>query len=178
MVWRSNRLSSLEHFRLLRRREGWRLSGQVSLPIENRQGRIDYEVDVDHGWRATGATIRLAARSRSSFLVEVRGDRWLVNSVDRDDLTGCIDLDLGWTPATNTLPIRRLGLVPGQTGGTTVAWLSFPELEFRRVNQRYTNLGDSRWRYESGPSIYQLETTPDGVVERYGDDLWEAVSVS
>jgi Putative glycolipid-binding len=38
----------------------------------------------------------------------------------------CVDVDLGFTPATNTLPIRRLGLEVGEAAGLAVAWLNGP----------------------------------------------------
>jgi len=46
--------------------------------------------------------------------------RWNGGSTvrERTDLAGCSDVDLGWTPATNILPIRRTGLVVG--GSTTI----------------------------------------------------------
>ena len=36
-------------------------------------------------------------------------------------LDGCPDVDFGWTPATNTVPIRRLGLEVGETASITAA---------------------------------------------------------
>src|SRR5712664_99467 len=38
------------------------------------------------------------------------------------------DIDLAVTPATNTLPIRRLNLEVGQSQEVTAAWLKFPDL--------------------------------------------------
>ena len=94
-------------------------------------------------------------------------------------LDGCHDVDLGWTPATNTVPIRRLGLEVGETASITAAWVRFPELDVVASEQRYTRLGNDRWQYRSGDYDYELvtdETT--GLVLSYGDDLWRAVATS
>ncbi len=40
--------------------------------------------------------------------------RWRVNGVMNADVTGCIDVDLSFTPATNLFTLRRLGLKVGE----------------------------------------------------------------
>lgn len=53
------------------------------------------------------------------------------------------------TPATNTLPIRRLKLQVGSGQSVTAAWVKFPELSVQRLSQRYTRLKENTYRYES-----------------------------
>jgi len=57
------------------------------------------------------------------------------------------------TPATNTLPIRRLNLEVGQSQQVTAAWLKFPELKLEILFQLYTRLSPQRYRYQSGTSF-------------------------
>ena len=40
-------------------------------------------------------------------------------------VSGCVDLDLGFTPATNLIAIRRLALSVGASAEVTAAWLDF-----------------------------------------------------
>lgn len=40
----------------------------------------------------------------------------LLNGVDCPAVAGCTDIDLGFSPSTNLLPIRRLSLEVGDTG--------------------------------------------------------------
>lgn len=61
------------------------VAGTITLPYDGAPVRIDYTFTTDAGW---------ATRT--------------VNSRPRPDLDGCIDVDLGWTPATNDLPLRRI----------------------------------------------------------------------
>src|SRR5205814_2718699 len=60
-----------------------------------------------------------------------------------EPVRGCLDVDLGITPSTNTLPIRRLGLAVGQAKEVRAAWIVFPELEVRLLTQTYTRLDRS-----------------------------------
>ncbi len=95
--------------------------------------------------------------------------------VARDDLAGCIDVDLGITPSTNTLPIRRLNLQVGESADVTAAWVRFPELTVEPLAQRYTRLDERRYRYESTTGFSaELEVDELGLVVRYGD-IWERV---
>src|SRR5262249_58793699 len=110
-----------------------------------------------------------------------RGVEWAVDDRQRGRvdgsmtpaLDGCVDVDFGWTPATNTLPIRRLGLGVGAAATIRAAWVRFPELDLLALDQTYTRLADDRWRYASGTFEAELVVDPaTGVVRRYGDDIW------
>ena len=68
---------------------------------------------------------------------------------ERSDLRDCVDVDLGVTPATNTLPIRRLNLPIGRSQDVTAAWIKFPDLTLKPLRQRYTRLSENNYRYES-----------------------------
>ncbi len=112
------------------------------------------------------------------FEIVVDAGNWTINGIDDSALAGCVDIDLGWTPATNVLPIRRLGADVGDTIDVVAAWVQFPELTIVPNRQRYQRLTNTTWRYQSGPYNFVLETTAGGIVTRYGDDLWVARSVS
>lgn len=74
------------------------------------------------------------------------------------ELEGCTDVDIGVTPATNTLPIRRLQLVTGESRDIAAAYVPLPSesaagpdarLLPQRAAQRYTCLEvGRRYRYE------------------------------
>src|SRR5260370_40874850 len=88
-------------------------------------------------------------------------------------LEGCIDVDISATPFTNTLPIRRLALSPGQSVELLVAYVVIPELELKPDRQRYTCLSlgthEGLYRYdglESGISA-ELRVDSDGLVIDY-----------
>jgi hypothetical protein len=86
-----------------------------------------------------------------------------------------VDVDLGFTPSTNLLPIRRLSLAVGAEASIRAAWLRFPGLELEPLEQVYRRESEHRYRYESGGGRFaaELEVDEFGLVARYGD-YWVA----
>ena len=81
-----------------------------------------------------------------------------------------------WTsprPFTNTLPIRRLGLSPGESAEVAVAYLDGTELQPWPEPQRYARLeeggGGGLYRFESldGGFTAVLPVDSDGLVVDY-----------
>ena len=91
-------------------------------------------------------------------------------------LKGCIDVDLGCSPATNTLPVRRLRLAIG--GSTTIkaAWVRFPELTVEKSAQTYARLDEFTYRYSSDTYEAELVVDDEGVVAQYGP--WERTGLA
>jgi uncharacterized protein len=103
-------------------------------------------------------------------------------SMPQDDLEalhGFIDVDLGFTPATNSLPIRRLDPAIGETVAVTAAWVGFPELTIEPLPQTYTRLAERRYRYESagGAFVTGIEVDDLGLVTTY-EGGWRRIAVS
>lgn len=92
-------------------------------------------------------------------------------------LKGCLDVDIGITPATNTLPIKRLKLKAQERKEITVAYIPLPDQidgDFlpQRAEQRYTYLTpDRRYRYEGLFRAFtaELEIDEAGLVRDYPD---------
>jgi len=89
---------------------------------------------------------------------------------------GCVDIDLGFSPLTNTLPLRRLRARAGASIETTAAWIRFPELDIQPLAQQYHFRAPGQFVYES-ESGYRADIVVDefGYVIRY-DDLWERIA--
>lgn len=81
---------------------------------------------------------------------------------------GALDIDVGCTAATNTLPIRRLALKPGERAEIDVLMLPAPDYSPRVVRQRYTRQGN-RYLYENVESGFSalLEVDSEGWVLTY-----------
>lgn len=177
ILWRSDELDSAERFVAARAGDGWRLEGNVVLPIEGEPARIDYGIDLDREWRTRAADVEIdmASGGRTIGFEADGAGAWLVDGVASPTLDGCIDIDFSFTPATNTLQIRRLGLGVGDSETLAVAWLSFPELVIGPLTQTYCRIADDRWRYGSGDFTAELAVDAGGFVLRYAD-LWRAVA--
>jgi hypothetical protein len=82
---------------------------------------------------------------------------------------------VAFTPATNLLPVRRLGLKTGQEAEVKAAWLRFPTFTLEPLDQRYRRIDAVTYHYESngGSFVRDLVVSPVGFVRRY-PDLWQA----
>lgn len=85
-----------------------------------------------------------------------------------------LDVDVQWSPVTNLMPVRRLGLDrAGSTGTFTMAWISVPSLAVTLDDQSYTLLGvddgDICARFESGDGFFTavIRCDADGVALNY-----------
>ena len=118
--------------------------------------RLDYRLDASAGWvtgswrrprPATGgrAACVLARDGRGGWSAEARRRaRRVAEPVDAPGgdpaaLAGALDCDLGFSPLTNLLPVRRLGLLaePGVRTTSLTAWVAVPALTVEPSPQRY-----------------------------------------
>jgi hypothetical protein len=179
ILWHCAGLASSEYASLSDRDNGHRLQGLTVMPLEDRPCHIEYAVAVDAAWSPhfVTATITTPAQITTRQLERDADGHWRLDRQVAVYLDGCTDVDLGWTPATNTIPIRRLDLAAGDTEVISAAWIRFPELDVVVSQQRYTRLADDCWRYQSGQYDFDLTTdVASGLVLQYGDDLWRAVA--
>lgn len=143
----------LEHCLLRAAPEGLTLEGIVA---GNRQGLYGahYRVRTDAQGRTREVRVRYAGGPDLHVTAE-EDACWRCDLRDEalPDLTGCIDIDIGVTPAPNTLPIRRLGLAVGQSADIRAAYVPLPSQVAgaflpRPADQRYTRLDARLYRYE------------------------------
>ena len=89
------------------------------------------------------------------------------------DLETALDCDLGLCPLTNTMPIRRLGLLEEDVSKTPLimAWIDMPSLQVIASDQYYSSIDSHKVRYASGTRgvDVELEVDEDGVVVHYPD---------
>jgi hypothetical protein len=144
----------------------------VILWMDERSGsyRLEYAIDWEPGWVFRRITIDLTGRSAAGLeLTRAADGRWAKNGIDAPELRACTEVDLWPTPFTNSLPIHRLRLEPGAAMRITVAHVVAPELTVTPRPQRYTNLGDGVYRFESLDDGFTADLTLDrsGLVVDY-----------
>lgn len=180
-MWQRTQGIGLENFQLLRATNEWVMYGTVltltkGIPTETR-----YEIVCDAGWNTKRADISLRDTGGERVLrLTAQNGRWYVNGRANEAVHGCIDIDLGWSPSTNTLPIRRLGLAIGKSSGPlTAAWVRFPELTVEVLPQEYVRLSEQRYRYTSrgGAFTAVIEVDDEGLVLDY-EGVWRRVGES
>ena len=176
--WRRVDVPGHEAACLERTMTGCRLTGELDVEETGVAARLRYSIECDAAWctrsalvegEAGGAAIRFALAADGA-------GRWTRDGVALPHLSGAVDIDLGFTPATNTLPIRRLGLAVGESAPVRSAWLRFPELRLEPLEQTYTREAEQRFRYravvDGEPFVARLDTDVFGRVLRY-EGLWE-----
>ncbi len=161
---------------------GWRLTGELEVEEASIAARLRYTITCDLEWRTRSAVIEgRAGGSPIRFALAADGaGHWTRDGTRLPEVSGALDVDLGFTPATNTLPIRRLALPVGGSAPVRSAWLRFPELRLEPLEQTYTREAEQRFRYralvDGEPFVARLDTDAFGRVLRY-EGLWEAEPV-
>ncbi|WP_193100912.1 putative glycolipid-binding domain-containing protein [Burkholderia sp. Z1] len=169
---------SAEWCRLVESRTGIDLSGSVSGAIDGTPFRIDYAIACGADWLTRSARVIrwVGTQPPRQLDIACEGGRWTIDGVDTPTLAGATDIDLGFSPSTNTLPIRRLALAVGDSAAIRTAWLRFPDFDLVRGEQRYTRTARHVYRYESGTYAADIAIDDAGLVTDY--DEWRRIGTA
>ena len=188
VMWSAWEGPMLEYLCLIERDDSVIADGVIVGVWEGRPLRLRYEVRCDLGWRTRSVSV--GALDLETPEVELLSDgegRWTTLGGEAvPELEGCVDVDISATPFTNTLPIRRLGLEPGESADLLVGFVGVGGMRARCEPQRYTCLerrpdgGLYRFEalgraFEENPPI-DLPVDSDGLVLDYPDLFRRAFS--
>ena len=177
VLWQRIDLPGHEICQLVTSAEGWRLSGVALVAHDGRPCRLDYEILCDASWETRSAHIwgHIGGAPADLVVVCAPNRTWSVNGSVVPLLDGCIDIDLGFSPSTNLLPVRRLTLSVGERAAVRAAWVRFPNLGLEVLEQSYTRIGPLAYRYESANGAFTRDLSVDanGFVLEY-PGLWRA----
>jgi uncharacterized protein len=179
VMWAAVHAADAEHCTLYQIADGYRLEGRVVADADGLPHYVHYAVDCDTNWHTrTVAIDQMYGATQSTLRLEVDDEqRWTANGVEAPELLGLIDIDLSVTPATNTLPIRRLALANGQPAAIVAAWVRFPALSVAPLDQTYERISATRYRYTSGDGRYTARVDVDdlGLVVEY-ENAWVRIA--
>jgi hypothetical protein len=179
IVWKNLPINGTEHCTLCRTDAGWLLKGNVVGVLEEQRPTVaSYEVLCDDNWLTRRVHVeRTKGKDTKALSLNVARDGvWRSSGQDLPEVRGCLDVDLAVTPATNTLPIRRLHLEIGESEPVTAAWIKFPEFEIQLLSQRYTRIAKNIYRYESETGFSAEIVVDDlGLVMAYPGG-WERIA--
>jgi hypothetical protein len=160
---------------------GWQLDGAAVFQHDSVPAHLAYQVWCDRAWRTREGHVHgwVGPTVVDVRIVRTAEGPWSLKNRVVPGLEGCVDLDLGFTPATNLLSIRRLALAEGKSADIPVAWLDVAADTLVVLPQRYERRTATTYWYESPTADYaeMLETTPAGFVSRY-PGLWELAAYS
>jgi hypothetical protein len=149
--WRKLDAPGHDSCQFFRRVRGFRLQGVAVFVEGKRICQLRYDVHADAAFRTTHARVTgfvgkapvdLRIRSR-------RGAQWELDGKRQPRVRGCIDVDLGFTPATNLLAVRRLALRVGEAADAPAAYLAFPEMDLRVLPQHYRRVSRAEYDYRA-----------------------------
>ena len=175
IVWRRLDQPGHEAARLVVQPPGWHLTGTAVFVGDRQPCCLHYRVVCGPEWQTRSAQV-IGWVGEAVVNVEVTADegRWRLNGAERPDVAGCVDLDLNFSPSTNLLPIRRLGLPVGAEAPVRAAWLRFPSFTLEPLDQLYRRIGEASYRYESagGAFVTDLQVNAAGFVTEY-PGIWQ-----
>jgi hypothetical protein len=155
---------------------GWLLDGVAELSLGAQPARIHYAVRAGSGFHTLGASLHgTIGPNAVAFEIEKTAAGWWLNGCPVPGLEVCVDLDLGFTPATNLLPIRRLALENGERASAPAAWLDIARGSLEILPQWYERRAETAYWYEAPSVEYAalLEVDASGFVLDY-PRLWRA----
>lgn len=178
-TWRRLDVPGTDTCRLVRTADGWALEGRAVFD-ERGPADISYRVDCAPDWATRTAMIEGTHAGAPVAIRIVKNDgNWRINEKVDPAPSSLIDIDFGFTPATNFLLMRRLAYPTGVAISVTVAWFDLGEECLTQLPQRYTRRGDRSFFYESPTVNYSgtLILAPNGFVETY-PGLWSLEAAS
>ena len=179
VAWRRLDLPGQDQARLRREPRTWHLEGQADFQDGSVHWKLSYAVVCALDWTTLSAEVhggRDGARI-DVILARSTSGRWSLNGLDVPAVTGCSDVDLAFTPATNLLALRGLDLAVGQAAEVTAAWLTFPEFALTPLRQRYRRTSQTVYAYAAPDHGFAeaLTVSSEGFVLDY-PGLWRAES--
>ncbi len=179
LLWEYRENKSIEYLIVNTQTDSFILEGTVIMLLEQLPTKIMYRLQCNKQWQTKHIDIRQERAGKTSQLsLKVNDEQvWHKNNSKKSFATGLFDVDLEISPATNTLPIRRLGLNVGTSQKLNAVWVRFPSLRLELLQQKYTRLSNNCYKYETYSPRYeaQLEVDNDGLVTSY-DNLWHRIT--
>jgi len=175
--WQRLDQPAIERATVFAENRGWILAGVVDGTLETGAVyQVRYSVRCAGDWTTREAVVdgHLGDAPISIALErDAATSTWTLNGEPQPQVKGCIDVDLGFSPITNTLPIRRLDLPVREGADVRAAWLRFPEMRLEPLDQRYARVDVHCYRYESdrGRFSASLKVDEKGIVVQY-DRYW------
>lgn len=154
---------------------GLRLDGAAAFAHQDGEARLRYLLEFDSQWRTVRARIAgTIMDTEVTVLIERNELGWRMNGEDVGGLSNLVDLDLGFTPATNYQQLRRMNLDVGQSSDCFVAWWDVGAATLVELKQHYRRVTEFAYEY-AAPSVgYEatLRVAANGFVAEY-PELWE-----
>lgn len=167
ILWQSVDGIGLEYLQLSNQQNGILADSILICVIEGKPARISYQIRCDNSWQFQKLNLTVDTGIKQTLSLEITPEGQWLNESDKilEELEGCLEPDILLTGFTNTLPIRRLNLIEGQSAEITVSYISIPQLTVIPIKQRYICLGKTPngivFHYKNLNSGFETDITVD-----------------
>ena len=171
VLWTGIEYHSLENCILTITDNGSAINSSIIGAYANELYRIEYRIRTNQYWETTFFEIKSQLHNTVE-IIDFRKEgkeRWYVNGQPDTKFNGCIDIDISLTPFTNTLPINRLNLSEKEGEQITVLYVDVLGRKMMPVQQKYTRLSQTDYKYENVPNDFESVIAVDdwGLVVKY-----------
>ncbi len=160
--WHGIELDTFEHAHVTANGRDTRIRGAIIGPDFG----LFYRIKLDENGHTRTVKVERADGKQLELFADGAGG-W---SDDRAEpipaLRGCIDVDIWPTPMTNVLPLWRHDWTDQPTS-FAMAWIDATDLTFKRSEQIYTKLDETRFRFQSADFEAVIEVDEDRLVVDY-----------
>jgi hypothetical protein len=159
---------------LVRSETGHVLMGTAVFLHDEGPACIDYTVTVDADWNTTEGDIYGFAAGRTVRHGISRDETgWMLDGRPVPGIGHLRDLDLGFTPATNLLQLKRNGPAIGKRSEFDVAWFDIGRHTLAALPQVYVRRDANSYHYAAATIPYEavLDIAANGFVKNY-PRLW------
>lgn len=157
--------------------DGHRLAGTVLTSRDEVPLEIRYVILTDNTWAPRDVGVHIIGGSsdaRLALAADGQGS-WTIDKEPLSSFDDCVDLDLGFTPATHTITINRLGLEPGQSSEIRALTIGYPGEPVAASVQSYTRVDEHRYLHATEDTDdRELVLNKDGLAQSYGP--WKALA--
>jgi len=172
-LWRRLDVTGHDAARIETTSDGHRLQGTAVFHHESGPASISYRLDLAPDWSTLRGLLRGFVGTEMLEHEILRGpDGWTLDGAAQPGPGHLLDLDLGFTPATNLQQLRRVPLEIGEEADIKVAWFDVGAERLVELPQHYRRLDANRYAYRGFSYQATLELAPSGFVRLY-PDLWE-----
>jgi uncharacterized protein len=177
IVWKSTYVNTTE-FTTIKFNDNIEVNGHITGQGLGKLLNVNYQLDINKQWEIQAVKIDFQSDSSFSIYLHKNKEKQWTNEKGEiiSRLNNCTDIDITLTPFTNTLPINRLDLAVGESKEIEVVYFDLPTHKFNPSKQRYTNLGNGVYKYESLASGFtaNLKVDSEGFVLDY-PGIWHRV---
>jgi len=163
ILWTGREYYSLENCLVTTKSSGTSIRSTIIGLYEEKIYQADYHIQTNASWVTVFVEISCRHNNKLQHIIlesDGKGN-WKENGKNTPRLNGCTDVDIPLTPFTNTLPIKRLKLLPGAIREIDVVYCDLLAEQINPVRQQYTCRTPERYHYQNVPNDFEATITID-----------------